>query len=126
MSTCLRFVALCLTCIAVAAGADVAETEAPGQRIPYKESADVARELEIYLPPGHDPAAKRVPAVFGQTDPGKSRPNIVLILSTTSGYGDLGSYGGKLAPTPHLDRLAQQGVRFTDGYVTSSHRPPAP
>ena len=48
-----------------------------------------------------------------------SRPNIVLILADDLGYGDLGSYGGKMVSTPHLDRLAQEGVRFTDAYVTS-------
>lgn len=48
-----------------------------------------------------------------------TRPNIVLILADDLGYGDLGSYGGKAVPTPHLDRLAREGVRFTDAYVTS-------
>lgn len=48
-----------------------------------------------------------------------TRPNIVLILADDLGYGDLGSYGGKTVPTPHLDRLAREGVRFTDAYVTS-------
>jgi len=48
-----------------------------------------------------------------------SRPNIVLVLADDLGYGDLGSYGGKMVPTPHLDRLAKEGVRFTDAYVTS-------
>jgi arylsulfatase A-like enzyme len=47
------------------------------------------------------------------------RPNIVLLLADDLGYGDLGCYGGKDVPTPHLDRLAREGVRFTDAYVTS-------
>jgi arylsulfatase A-like enzyme len=41
-------------------------------------------------------------------------PNIVLILADDLGYGDLGVYGSKLNRTPHLDRLAGEGVRFTD------------
>jgi len=40
------------------------------------------------------------------------RPNIVLIMADDLGFSDLGSYGGEI-PTPHLDRLAAEGVRFT-------------
>ncbi len=46
------------------------------------------------------------------------RPNLVLLLADDLGYGDLGSYGGKDVPTPQLDRLAREGIRFTDAYVT--------
>ncbi len=46
------------------------------------------------------------------------RPNLVLLLADDLGYGDLGSYGGRDVPTPHLDRLAREGVRLTDAYVT--------
>ena len=49
----------------------------------------------------------------------ESRPNIILILADDMGYGDLGCYGGKLAPTPVIDSLARDGVRCTDGYVTA-------
>ena len=45
------------------------------------------------------------------------RPNIVVILADDLGYSDLGSYGGEIE-TPTLDRLARQGVRFTQFYVT--------
>jgi len=47
------------------------------------------------------------------------RPNIVLIVVDDLGYGELGCYGGKEIPTPHLDGLAAGGVRFTSGYVTA-------
>lgn len=46
------------------------------------------------------------------------RPNIVLLLADDIGYGDLGSYGNRDVPTPNIDRLAAEGVRFTDAYVT--------
>ncbi len=46
------------------------------------------------------------------------RPNVLLLLADDLGYGDLGCYGGKEVPTPHLDRLAREGVRLTDAYVT--------
>lgn len=44
-----------------------------------------------------------------------ARPNIVLILADDLGFSDLGCYGGEIA-TPNLDRLAQQGTRFTQFY----------
>lgn len=47
------------------------------------------------------------------------RPNIVIILCDDLGYGDLGCYGHPQIRTPHLDRLASQGVRFTDCYAAA-------
>ncbi len=44
-------------------------------------------------------------------------PNVVLIVSDDQGYHDLGCYGNQTIKTPHLDRLASQGVRLTDFYV---------
>ncbi|MFM7751333.1 MAG: sulfatase, partial [Opitutaceae bacterium] len=46
------------------------------------------------------------------------RPNILLIVSDDQGYADAGFQGAKDLATPHLDRLAASGVRFTNGYVT--------
>jgi arylsulfatase A-like enzyme len=48
------------------------------------------------------------------------RPNIVLILADDLGYGDLGAYGQKIIQTPNLDRLAGEGVRFTQFYAGST------
>ena len=44
------------------------------------------------------------------------KPNIVFILADDIGYGDLSVYGAKHARTPNLDRLAAQGIRFTDAH----------
>ena len=44
-------------------------------------------------------------------------PNIVWILADDLGYGDLGSYGQQRIRTPHLDRMAAEGMRFTDAYA---------
>ncbi|MFC9219253.1 sulfatase [Streptomyces hygroscopicus] len=49
-----------------------------------------------------------------------SRPNILFILGDDLGWADLSCYGSPHIRTPHLDRLAAQGVRFTDGYAGSS------
>ena len=45
-----------------------------------------------------------------------SQPNIVLIFTDDQGYGDIGSYGAAGFTTPHLDKLASQGMRFTHHY----------
>ena len=47
-------------------------------------------------------------------------PNIILILADDLGYGDLGSYGAELIKTPHIDRLAEEGIRLTDFYASSN------
>lgn len=46
-----------------------------------------------------------------------ARPNFLIIFVDDVGYGDLGCYGGKEARTPHLDRLASEGMRFTTFYA---------
>lgn len=56
-------------------------------------------------------------ATSSSVSSGSEAPNIVLILTDDQGWPTLGCYGGKLADTPHLDRLADEGVRFTDAYV---------
>jgi arylsulfatase A-like enzyme len=47
-------------------------------------------------------------------------PNIVFILADDLGYGDLGSYGQQKIKTPNLDRLAKEGMRFTNFYAGST------
>ncbi|MCG6158124.1 sulfatase-like hydrolase/transferase [Rubinisphaera margarita] len=44
----------------------------------------------------------------------ETKPNFVLIVADDLGYGDLGCYGGDSPQTPHIDRLARGGLRFTD------------
>ena len=44
-------------------------------------------------------------------------PNIVLILADDLGYGDLGCFGQKTLKTPRLDRMAREGMRFTQFYA---------
>ncbi len=49
--------------------------------------------------------------------PGATKPNLIVIFADDLGYGDLGCYGSKAIATPRLDRMAQEGARFTDFYV---------
>lgn len=65
-------------------------------------------------------AACAVPSSGAWADEAPQRPNIIFILADDLGYGDLGCYGQKHIQTPHLDRLAAEGVRFTQFYAGST------
>ncbi len=59
--------------------------------------------------------------VEGAAAQGASRPpNIIYIMADDLGYGDLGCYGQKQIRTPHIDRMAEQGMRFTQAYAGST------
>jgi len=51
------------------------------------------------------------------------RPNVLFVLTDDQGWASIGTQGNKLVPTPHLDRLAGEGVRFTQAYVTPQCTP---
>jgi arylsulfatase A-like enzyme len=48
-----------------------------------------------------------------------AKPNLVIIFTDDMGYADIGAYGCKDIPTPHLDRLAAEGTRFTSAYTVA-------
>jgi len=50
----------------------------------------------------------------------RTRPNFIFILADDLGFADLGCYGGRPDSSPHLDRLANEGLLFTNGYANSS------
>jgi len=61
--------------------------------------------------------------IGGCKGPGKRtfrRPNIVYVLADDLGYGDLGCYGQQKIRTPNIDRMASEGLRFTDHYAGST------
>lgn len=60
-------------------------------------------------------AGLAAPGVFAQ-----QKPNVVIIYADDAGYGDLSCYGATKVQTPNLDRLAQSGIRFTNGHATSA------
>ncbi|MEM1207639.1 MAG: sulfatase-like hydrolase/transferase [Planctomycetota bacterium] len=54
-------------------------------------------------------------------EPARDRPpNLIIILTDDQGYADVGFNGCKDIPTPHIDRIANEGVRFPNGYVSYS------
>ena len=53
------------------------------------------------------------------------RPNIIIIYADDVGYGDFSCNGSPTIQTPNVDRLASEGVRFTNAHTTSSTSTPA-
>jgi len=56
----------------------------------------------------------------GPTTRPPARPNIVIILTDDLGYGDVSSYGATALTTPNIDRLAKEGLRFTDAHAPAA------
>ncbi|MGA5193934.1 sulfatase-like hydrolase/transferase [Streptomyces exfoliatus] len=98
MSASLSRRALGVTAAGAAAAAALGVTAAPAQAAAPEE-----REFRAANPRRHS-----------------RRPNILFILGDDLGWADLSSYGSPHIRTPHLDRLARQGVRFTDAYSGSA------
>ncbi|MFB6454905.1 arylsulfatase [Chitinophaga sp. Hz27] len=59
-------------------------------------------------------------AALGNHAYAQQKPNIIVIYADDLGYGDISCYGMKKIHTPNIDKLAQQGVKFTNGYATSA------
>lgn len=57
---------------------------------------------------------------WGMASWAAQRPNVVIIYGDDVGYGDVGVYGAKLIPTPHIDRLAREGLQLMDGHCTAA------
>lgn len=51
---------------------------------------------------------------------GEGKPNFLQILTDDQGWGDLQSYGHVFLKTPHIDRLAEEGIKFTHCYAADS------
>jgi len=93
----------------------------------------VAAPMFAGLAPAQE-SAPRAPEVEKQAEPTRDtrpiavdkKPNVVFILADNVGYGDLGPYGGgelRGAPTPRIDQLAQEGLRFTQFLVEPACTP---
>jgi arylsulfatase A len=70
----------------------------------------ILASLALAIAAGHSAVAAEAAA----------RPNVIFILADDMGYGDAGCYGQKLIKTPAIDRLAAEGVRFTQAYAGTS------
>ena len=56
---------------------------------------------------------------------GQKTPNVIIILADDLGYGDLKCYGAKNVETPNVDRLARNGIRFTNGHAIAATSTPS-
>ncbi|WP_373844089.1 sulfatase-like hydrolase/transferase, partial [Bacteroides heparinolyticus] len=59
------------------------------------------------------------------TDHSRQKPNVVYLIADDLGIGDLSCYGATKVSTPNIDRLAGQGMQFTNAYATSSTSTPS-
>ena len=59
-------------------------------------------------------------AFTGATVLADAKPNVVVIMADDLGYGDVSCYGASKLETPNIDRLADEGIRFTNGYCSAS------
>lgn len=62
---------------------------------------------------------------YGQQEERKPKPNIIILFTDDQGYGDMGAYGSTTIETPNLDRMADEGMRFTNFYVAASSCTPS-
>ena len=53
------------------------------------------------------------------------KPNVIVILADDLGYGDLKCYGAKNVETPNVDKLASQGIRFTNAHAVAATSTPS-
>ena len=58
-------------------------------------------------------------------DTTRQKPNVIYLIADDTGIGDLSCYGATKISTPNIDRLAGQGVQFTNAYATSSTSTPS-
>ncbi|MCH8148764.1 MAG: sulfatase-like hydrolase/transferase [Planctomycetes bacterium] len=90
------------------------QRSATGPRAVFPANPDVVPEKRAVL--------SRVPVVTGRE---KRPPNIVLIFADDLGYADTGIYGSADIPTPNIDAIGKQGVKFTNAYVTAASCSPS-
>lgn len=84
------------------------------RRYPHQSASNLIQPLSLFL---------ILAVLLGfttDTTHATEKPNVILIFTDDLGYGDLGCYGSPIIRTPHLDRMAAEGMRFTDFYSASS------
>ena len=83
-----------------------------------KSTLYIALGASFLLPPALQAQQKR-------TVPGKELPNVIFIYADDLGYGDLECYGATRVQTPNVNRLANEGIRFTQAHATASTSTPS-
>ena len=93
---------------------------AAGAAVRPRRSAARCRRVSAFVFPMNKIPACLLTMVAWAAFAAAAPPNIVFILSDDVGYGDLGCFGATKVKTPNLDRLAREGMRFTDAHATAS------
>ena len=107
-----------------------AELELRPRRVDIQDVAATGPTTRTHMRRIAPPAIWSVIAAFvlcmnGSAGAADRPPNIVLLLADDLGYGEIGPHAQGDIPTPHIDSLATNGVRFTAGYVTASYCSPS-
>lgn len=101
-------------------------------KLPGVKQAEAAQQEDMNAPPataqppGIPQNARQQEPASTATNPAGSKPNILLIVSDDTGFGDLGPYGGGAGrgmPTPNIDRMADEGMTFFSFYAQPSCTP---
>ena len=81
----------------------------------------------VYLPDekAQEQRESQLSTIVSVTDGDRRPPNVLLILADDLGYADIGVHGSRTIPTPHIDSIANGGVRFTNAYVTAASCSPS-
>lgn len=106
------------------------EAQSHAKRRRARENAAATEEVSNIPVFPADPdgeAAKRklLSSIANVTAGDKRPPNVVLLFSDDLGYGDISMHGSKEIPTPNIDALGKQGVRFSNAYVTAASCSPS-
>ncbi|MBC8434831.1 MAG: sulfatase-like hydrolase/transferase [Verrucomicrobia bacterium] len=107
-------------------GKDPAEQNELAPTMPEK-ATELKKAMMAYLKtidanmptknPDYDPAKDPAKALAKK---GQKKPNVVIIFTDDQGWGDIGCFGLEKGKTPHLDRMASEGMKFTDFYVNAA------
>ncbi len=92
----------------------------PGKQFSVKCATWFAA-ISLALPACTSQNAEQDKARHGNQSPEKHEksPNIIILFTDDLGYGDLGCYGSTIHKTPNIDKIAEQGIKFTDFYVAA-------
>jgi arylsulfatase A len=86
----------------------------------YDVAGDPRETRNLIDAPKHQGTVANLRRQLDDWWPGRKKPNVVVVLADDLGYGDLGSYGARDVRTPNLDRMAAEGMLFTNFYAAAS------
>ncbi len=107
----------------------ISELETPRHVKPIAESIHMHRRTFLHIAAAGSlsltslSCAAQTQVLGADAGPKSKRPNLVVIMTDDQGYSDVGCYGARGFATPNIDRMAKEGVRFTDFYAAPTCSP---